>query len=101
MGMLSQTHQLLLETHLAQARRHVTLGEKRIVDQERLAARLAVDGHNTEEAEKLLVSFQQLQRLHLEHCYRLRAELANANRVEIWDQIDPLYPSGVRSRFDC
>jgi two-component sensor histidine kinase len=83
--MLSKTHRLLLEKHLADAKRHITLGQKRLEDQSRLVARLARDGHDTEEAEKLLGSFKQMYNLHVEHFGRLLAELADADRAEVWD----------------
>jgi hypothetical protein len=85
MAMLSKTHRLLLEKHLSRAGTHVALGEKAVVDQTRLVGELARDGHATEEAEKLLGSFQQLQNLHVAHFRRLVVELANADRAEVWD----------------
>jgi two-component sensor histidine kinase len=87
--MLSKTHRLLLEKHLSQARRHIILGRTHIDNQTRLIAELARDGHDTAEAEKLLISLQQMQNLHQEHFDRLFAEMADADRAEVWDEIEP------------
>jgi hypothetical protein len=65
-----------IERHLAEAERHVSLGEQNIANQRRALENLLRDRHDTEEAERLLQAFLDSQDLHIEERNRLRAELA-------------------------
>jgi hypothetical protein len=62
--------------HLAQARRHVSLGERHIARQRQLIAGLERVGSDSWEAWKLLQQFEDLQRLHIHDRDRLERELA-------------------------
>ena len=66
----------VIERRLAEAERHVTLGEKNIANQRRVLENLLRDGHDTAEAERLLQAFLDSQDLHVEKRNRLRADLA-------------------------
>lgn len=66
----------MIESHLAQARRHVAEGEQHVSRQRELLAELARDGHDTTEAVKLLANFEDLQRMHIADRHRLERELA-------------------------
>ncbi|HEY7245359.1 MAG TPA: hypothetical protein VH678_15930 [Xanthobacteraceae bacterium] len=62
--------------HLAQAERHVVQGEQHVTRQRDLVARLQMDGHDTDEALKLLSQFEELLAVHIADRDRLKAELA-------------------------
>ena len=66
----------MIERDLAEAGRHVTLGQKNIANQRRVLENLLRDGHDTADAERLLQVFLDSQDLHIEERNRLRAELA-------------------------
>jgi hypothetical protein len=62
--------------HLAQARRHVAIGEDHIARQAELIDTLVRDGHDASEARRLLARFIVLQAIHIDNCERLEEELA-------------------------
>jgi hypothetical protein len=62
--------------HLAQARRHVAIGERHIARQRELVIELERDGHDASSAKQLLVQFEELQALHIADRDRLEQELA-------------------------
>lgn len=62
--------------HLAQARRHVAVGEEHVARQTELIAALERDGHDAREAQCLLARFIVLQTIHIDHCQRLERELS-------------------------
>ena len=66
----------MIEKHLAQAERHVAQGERHMEQQRALAEKMEHDGHDTQEAYKLLAQFEGLQDLHVADGDRLRRELA-------------------------
>ncbi len=68
---------MLLE-HLAKAERHVEIGERDLAKQRALIDELRRDGHDTRAAEKLLATFEEVQKLHVADRERIRAELARA-----------------------
>jgi len=53
------------------ARRHVLEGAEHIRRQEQLIAALKADGHSTAQAEELLATMRESQRLHEEELSRL------------------------------
>ena len=59
------------ESELAMVQRHVRQGAEIVTRQRELLARLQANGHQTEEAEALLHSFEDTQREHEEHLARL------------------------------
>lgn len=69
-----------LIAHLAQAERHVKLGEDHIARQKELVARLEAHGLDTTEAKRLLCEFQELLTVHIAGRDRMRHELALASR---------------------
>jgi len=52
----------MLEDHLRHAEERVALGERNIVRQRQIIARLRAEGHDPRGAEKLLRAFEELQR---------------------------------------
>ncbi|ACA21280.1 hypothetical protein M446_7062 (plasmid) [Methylobacterium sp. 4-46] len=62
------------ETELEMVRRHVEEGAEHIAKQRALIARLSEDGLPTQEAEALLVTFEDLQRQHEDHLARTLAK---------------------------
>jgi hypothetical protein len=62
--------------HLAIAERHVTQGCGHIAQQKRVILDLANGGHDTSMARSLLVSFEDVQRMHVADRDRLKRELA-------------------------
>ena len=64
------------ESDLAMVQRHVREGAAIVTRQRELLARLQVGGYRTEEAEALLYSFEDVQRLHVEHLARILLEQA-------------------------
>ena len=65
----------MLLRHLAQAERHVALGAEHIRRQDTLIEETRRDGHAIQQAEQLLVEFEDLQARHVAHRDRLTAEL--------------------------
>jgi hypothetical protein len=61
------------ETDLEMAERHVREGERHIALQRKIIATLTEGGHLTDEAYKLLRTFEELQVLHVTHRDRLLA----------------------------
>lgn len=66
----------MIENHLADAERHVIEGEHHIRKQREIIAGLRERGYVTADAEALLRTFEDTQRLHLTDRDRLRRELA-------------------------
>lgn len=62
------------ETELEMVRRHVEEGAEHIAKQRALIARLRQRGLPTQEAESLLVTFEDLQRQHEDHLARTVAK---------------------------
>jgi hypothetical protein len=65
----------LLQLHLAEAERHVAVGERNLLRQRYLIATLERDGHDTTDAVALLTSFSELQAIHIADRDRLLREL--------------------------
>ena len=65
----------LLLQHLAQAERHIVLGEEHLTIQEALIADLERDGHDTEGAKEVLATMLQSQAVHVETRDRILREL--------------------------
>lgn len=61
------------ETELMMVRRHIRDGAGHIAKQRALIARLRQKGLPTEEAEALLVTFEDMQRQHEDHLARVEA----------------------------
>lgn len=59
------------ETDIEMVTRHVREGEIQIANQRALIAEMAARGSSTTEAEDLLATFEDIQRLHREHLARL------------------------------
>ena len=57
----------LLEEHLAQARRHIRLGQEHIKRQKELVTELERDGHDVSEPKRLLDLFREIQLMHVLH----------------------------------
>jgi hypothetical protein len=66
--------------HLAEAERHVALGERHIARQIEIIHALAHAGHPTELAGNVLDTYRQLQTSHLEHRDLIRKELKTVRR---------------------
>ncbi|MRI56777.1 hypothetical protein D8770_22855 [Methylobacterium sp. DB1607] len=62
------------ETELQMVTRHVRQGAGHVAKQRALIARLRADGLPVEEAEALLVTFEDMQRQHEEHLARIEAK---------------------------
>ena len=65
----------LLEAHLAQARRHIALGQEHLARQKQIVHELERDGHSVSEAKQLLDLFRDLQAMHVAHRDRLLEEI--------------------------
>jgi hypothetical protein len=65
----------LLLQHLAQAERHIVLGEEHLTIQEALIADLEREGHDTEGAKEVLATMLQSQAVHVETRDRILREL--------------------------
>ena len=75
----------LLQIHLAIAERHVVTGEKHVVQQHDLIARLRSRGLDTALAESFLKDLEEIQALHVADRDHLRRELAgSSNRIARW-----------------
>ena len=68
----------VIERQLEIVERHVALGAARIERQRELIAELEQNGEDAGEARLLLSGFEDLHRLHLAECDRLRRTLADA-----------------------
>ncbi|MBV9113427.1 MAG: hypothetical protein JOY67_11460 [Hyphomicrobiales bacterium] len=73
----TKENRALLKQHLAQAESDVVLGTGHVERQRQIIAELERDGHDTEEAEQLLRTFEETLALHVEGRDRLRQELAS------------------------
>jgi hypothetical protein len=73
--MLTFMDRAMIAEHLAQAERHVALGEKDVAEQRERVIILGRDGHDATGAASLLIQFEQLQALHVADRDRLREEL--------------------------
>jgi hypothetical protein len=72
----------MLEQRLAEAERHVALGEKHLARQREILQDLRVKGRDILEAERLLTNMEASQRLHIEGRDRIAREIADLNRLE-------------------
>ena len=70
------------ETRIEMAERHVRQGAKRIYRQKTLIETLAMNGHAKmlSQAHDLLVEFEAIQAMSIEHLARFRAEAAEDSR---------------------
>ncbi len=66
---------IMLLEYLEMAKRHVAQGERHIAEQTLLLAELERDGHDADEARRLLKNFEDAQRMHIEHLDRLLVKL--------------------------
>ena len=60
------------ETELAMVRRHIRQGVEIITRQREILERLRAYGRPTERSEALLLSFEDVQRMHEEHLARIQ-----------------------------
>lgn len=67
----------MLRDHLALAERHVAQGRKHLASQMQVIIDLENSGHDTAVARRLLVSFEDAQRMHIADRDRLKKELAD------------------------
>jgi hypothetical protein len=65
----------IVEEHLAQARRHIALGQKHIKRQTELIGELERDGHDAAESKRLLDLFKDVQAMHVAYRDRLLEEI--------------------------
>lgn len=65
-----------LELVLRQSEAHVVLGARHISRQKEIIAELERRGHDTDQARSLLVLFEELQVVHVQHRDRLIKQLA-------------------------
>jgi hypothetical protein len=65
----------MIEEHLRQAEEHIALGEQHIARQREILAELQRDGHDTAQAEELLATFEETQRMHIADRDRIQDEL--------------------------
>ncbi|MGE3873589.1 MAG: hypothetical protein AB7F74_11600 [Parvibaculaceae bacterium] len=63
--------------HLALAERHVAQGRQHIAQQKQIIIALESGGHDTTEAKRLLLNFEDVQKMHLADRDRLKKELAD------------------------
>jgi hypothetical protein len=68
----------IIAEHLAQAEEHVVSGDRAIIRQRELILDLEREGHEPGEARRLLVTFEEVQKLHVADRERLLTELADA-----------------------
>jgi hypothetical protein len=64
------------ERNVAEAEKHVRIGERNIARQRELISRLERDGHDSAEARKLLAKFEELQAMYLAERDRLWRDIA-------------------------
>jgi hypothetical protein len=67
-----------IEEHLNQAEQHITLGMMHISRPQQIIAELQRDGHDTTDAEALLATLEETQRLHLSGRETILDELRSA-----------------------
>lgn len=79
--MLSAMDPQMIKRHLAQAEQHVAEGEKHLIRQRELIAKLERDGHDTKEATAFLEQLEEMQGMHVADRDRLKNELRNADRT--------------------
>lgn len=65
----------MLLQHLAQAERHIALGDQHLARQEALIAELDCNGHDTDGAKQVLATMRQSQALHVDARDRILGEL--------------------------
>jgi hypothetical protein len=65
---------------LAEVEWRIGAGEKNLGEQRRVVADLERDGRDASRARELLARFEELQRVHVAHRDRIRAELAKSAR---------------------
>ena len=73
--MLRSMDRAMIAEHLAQAERHVTLGERHVAEQRERVINLGQDGHDATGAASLLSQFEELQAQHVADRDRVRREL--------------------------
>jgi hypothetical protein len=78
--MLGPMKREALELHLARTKRHVIRGERCILRLLVVIEKMRTGGHNAEEAERLLISFREIQASHADSEARLMAELVALGR---------------------
>ncbi len=66
----------ILLDHLALAERHVAEGRRHLASQKQVIVRLENGGHDATEARRLLLNFEDVQRMHVADRDRLKKELA-------------------------
>jgi hypothetical protein len=71
----------MIVRHLAKAERAVALGQKHIAEQRAIIEQLSRSGRNMGQAEQLLLTFVETQRVHVEHLDRVRKELSEATHT--------------------
>ena len=70
----------MVEEHLRLAERRVEEGKQHLANQRELICQMERDGHDTNEARRLLKEFEELQELHLADRERLRQEKAELDK---------------------
>jgi hypothetical protein len=70
--------QKIIEKHLSDAERHVSMGRSLIVRQREIVYRLERDGHYAGEAKRLLATSEKLQKIFMAERDRLLRKLASA-----------------------
>ena len=68
----------MVERHLKETEQHIMLGLKHLTRQHEIIAELRRDGHDTVQAEELLVTLEQSQELHNTTRARILDELGSA-----------------------
>jgi hypothetical protein len=74
----------MIREHLAQAEQHVALGERHVRHQREIVGKLQQDGHDAQEALKLLAQFEDLQAMHVADRDRLRKELEASRNWKVY-----------------
>jgi len=90
-----------IELHLASAEEHVALGIDNVECQREIILQLELDGHDTVEAQRLLVYFEEQLAMHVADRDRLRRELegtAWVTSAKLADQTDPISRSTCAQR---
>ena len=85
-----------IELHLASAEEHVALEVDNVECQREIILKLELDGHDTVEAQRLLVYFEEELAMHVADRDRLRRELGGncvtVTSAKLADQTDPIFP---------
>ncbi len=71
----------MIERHLLQAERHISVGEKNLLAQRERVAQLEEHGLDGSEARRLLMQFEELHEMHLEHRQDLEKELSQIEAI--------------------